>query len=174
MNPESPKNPGEELELRITALLLGELTEDEASALRQTIAQDAELSRLHDRLKFAIELTRETTVAPSEEEAEKPDTLKLAPERRAKLLAAFAAPKMIKLVAARRKHRRELLALAAMLAVLLAVASVLLPSLARSKAKARAQRLAWEGGRPLVAVLADREDGAQPAFAEKEIQDVNG
>ena len=108
MNPESPKNPGEELELRITALLLGELSEDEAATLRETIAQDAELSRLHDRLKFAIELARETTASPSEDEMAKPDALKLAPERRAKLLAAFAAPKMIKLVAARRKHRREL------------------------------------------------------------------
>jgi anti-sigma factor RsiW len=125
MNPESPKNPGEELELRITALLLGELSDDEAAALRQTVAQDAELSRLHDRLKFAIGLTRETTIAPSEEEAEKPDTLKLAPERRAKLLAAFAAPKIVKLTAARRRASRELLALAAMLAVLLVIASLL-------------------------------------------------
>jgi Mg-chelatase subunit ChlD len=171
MNPESPKNPGEELELRITALLLGELSADEAATLRQNIARDAELSRLHDRLKFAIELTRETTIAPSEEEAERPDTLKLAPERRAKLLAAFAAPKMIKLAAARRAHRRELLALAAMLAVLLVVASMLLPSLAKSKA--RAQRLAWEGGRPLLAVPEDREEAVQATVSREGIEDLN-
>src|SRR5688572_25088115 len=140
MNPDSPKNPGEELELRITALLLGELSEDEASALRQTIAQDAELSRLHDRLKFAIELARETAAAPAEEEMARPGALKLAPERRARLLAAFAAPKIIRLAAARRTQRRELLALAAMLAGLLAVAGVLLPVVDRPRSKARAQR----------------------------------
>ena len=172
MNPESPKNPGEELELRITALLLGEISEDEAAALRQNIAEDAELSRLHDRLKFAIELTRETTIAPSEEEAEKPDTLKLAPERRAKLLAAFAAPKMMKLAAARRAHRRELLALAAMVAVLLTVASLLLPSLARSKA--RAQRTLTLGGENDFASFAAEESVAVTRLQTDEgIQDLN-
>jgi Mg-chelatase subunit ChlD len=170
MNPESPKNPGEDLELRITALLLGELSEDEASALRQTIAQDAELSRLHDRLKFAIELARETTAAPAEEEMTRPDALKLAPERRAKLLAAFAAPKIVKLAAARRAHRRELLALAAMLAVLLAVASVLLPSLAKSKA--RAQRTTPLGGRGDLAKFHDEESVALTRAGEG-VQDID-
>jgi Mg-chelatase subunit ChlD len=124
MNSDSPKNPGEELELRITALLLGELSDDEASALRRTIAQDAELGRLHDRLKFAIELARETSTSPTEEEMAKPEELKLAPERRAKLLATFAAPKIVKL-AQQRRTRRELLALAAMVVGLLAVAGLL-------------------------------------------------
>jgi Mg-chelatase subunit ChlD len=172
MNPESPKNPGEELELRITALLLGELSDDEATTLRQHIAQDAKLSRLHDQLKFAIELTRETTIAPSEEEAEEPDALKLAPERRAKLLAAFAAPKMIKLAAARRAHRRELLALAAMLAVLLAVASLLLPILAKSKA--RAQRTLALGGEGDFASFASEESVAVTRLhTDERIQDLN-
>jgi Mg-chelatase subunit ChlD len=172
MNPESPKTPREELELRITALLLGELSDDEAAALQQTIGEDAELSRLHDRLKFAIGLTRETTIAPSEEEAEKPDTLKLAPERRAKLLAAFAAPKIVKLTAARRAHRRELLALAAMLAVLLVIASLLLPSLARSKA--RAQRTWTLGGEGDFAKLKGEEPVALTRLhTDESIQDLN-
>jgi len=122
----NPENPHEELEMRITALLLGELSDDEASALRQAIAEDAELARLHDRLKFAIELARQTSVSPSEEEMAKPEELKLAPERRAKLLAVFTAPKILKLTQQRRTRRRELLALAAMFVGLLAVAGVLM------------------------------------------------
>jgi Mg-chelatase subunit ChlD len=143
MKPDSPKNPGEELELRITALLLGELSDDEATALRQTIAQDAELSRLHDRLKFAIELARETSASPVEEEIAKPEELKLAPERRAKLLAAFAAPKTIKLVQKRRVQRRELLALAAMVIGLLAVAGLLMPAFNRASISAKMARTGY-------------------------------
>jgi secreted protein with Ig-like and vWFA domain/anti-sigma factor RsiW len=137
MNPDSPKNPGEELELRITALLLGELSDEEASALRRTIAQDTELARLHDRLKFAIELARETSAAPLEEEMAKPEELKLAPGRRARLLATFAAPKILKLKQQRRTRRRELLALAAMIVVLLAAAGMLMPLLDRGRVSAR-------------------------------------
>jgi Mg-chelatase subunit ChlD len=133
-------NPHEELEMRLTALLLGELPDDEAVALRETIAQDAELAKLHDRLKFAIELARETSSSAPEEEMAKPEELKLAPERRARLLAAFSAPKTIKLVQQRRARRRELLALAAMILGLLALAGLLMPMLDRARAKARIAR----------------------------------
>src|SRR5258705_3102306 len=133
----NPENSREELEIRITALLLGELPDDEASALRQAIAQNAELTRLHDRLKFAIELARETSSSPAEEEVAKPEELKLAPERRARLLATVAAPKILKLAQQRRTRRRELLALAAMIVVLATVAGMLMPLLDRPRTWAK-------------------------------------
>ena len=50
MNPDSPRPPREELEARLTALLLGELPDEEAAALRELIAKDAQLAELHERL----------------------------------------------------------------------------------------------------------------------------
>ena len=44
MNPEMPQKPQDELEARLTALLLGELPHDQAAALHQKLAQDAELA----------------------------------------------------------------------------------------------------------------------------------
>jgi Mg-chelatase subunit ChlD len=123
MNPDSPKTPREELEARVTALLLGQLSADEAEALRQIIAQDPELARLHRRLKLAVELARETAKSP-QADLVKPDTLKLAPERRAALLASFAAPQPIKVAWHSRVPRRELLAMAAMIVALLAVGGI--------------------------------------------------
>ena len=63
MNPELPRNPREEMELRLTALLLGELSADEAAAVREAIAKDPELSKLHDDLKQTIHLVREATTS---------------------------------------------------------------------------------------------------------------
>jgi Mg-chelatase subunit ChlD len=159
-------NPHEELEMRLTALLLGELPDDEAAALRQTIAQDAELRKLHDRLKFAIELARETSTSAPEEEMAKPEELKLAPERRARLLAAFSAPKTIKLVQQRRVRRRELLALAAMIVSLLASAGLLMPMLDRGRAKARIARTGYADLTPL------HQEPARGIFAGERLESV--
>ena len=49
MNPEKPSR--EEIEAKLTALLLGELPAEEAQLLRWAISQDAALAQLHDRLK---------------------------------------------------------------------------------------------------------------------------
>ena len=46
MNPELPLPPREEMELRLTALLLGELSAEEAAAVRRAIEQDGELAKL--------------------------------------------------------------------------------------------------------------------------------
>ena len=64
MNPESPKTPREELEAKVTALLLGELPPDQAFLLREIIQRDPELAAVHDRLKKTVELVRETETAP--------------------------------------------------------------------------------------------------------------
>jgi len=54
MNPELPRNPQEELEARLTALLLGELSADEAATVRRAIEQDGELAKLFARLHHTI------------------------------------------------------------------------------------------------------------------------
>src|SRR2546423_1935466 len=60
MTPDVPNNPRAELEARLTALLLGELPADEAAALRERIAHDAELAKLYAQLEHTIELFRAT------------------------------------------------------------------------------------------------------------------
>src|SRR5437763_11275399 len=96
MNPETPPSPRKDLEASLTALLLGELPADKAAALRQVMANDAELTRLYERLKLAIDLVRETAAAkPAEQTPAKSPALKLSDSRRQKLLQHFktVAPK---------------------------------------------------------------------------------
>lgn len=95
MNPDFPKDPREELEVRLTALLLGELQAEEADALRRTIERDTALSELYDRLKYAIGLVEEATASEPEQTVVQSPQLKLGEERRQKLLAHLktVAPK---------------------------------------------------------------------------------
>ena len=127
MNPDAPQSPRDELEARLTALLLGELTADETASLRETLAHDAELSRLHGRLKLALELVRETALAPDSEAQGKPEPLTLAADRRETLQKLFKnpAPKPVTHVSFWHSNRRELMQLAAMIMVLLAVTGML-------------------------------------------------
>src|SRR3989442_5916793 len=89
MNPDSPIPPGEELEARLSALLLGELSDEEATAVRQAIEQDAELAKLYERLKRTIHLVREANAGSATPTAPQPAALKLSEERRQKLLQQF-------------------------------------------------------------------------------------
>src|SRR5437899_5860222 len=89
MNPELPQNDRDELEASLTALLLGELPGEKAAALRQAIAQDADLSKLHERLKLTMALVSETAAKPSEQTVSEPRLLKLSHKRRQKLLRHF-------------------------------------------------------------------------------------
>jgi Mg-chelatase subunit ChlD len=81
--------PGDQAEALLTALLLGELPEADAVALRRALEQDVRLAGLYERLKLTVDLVRETTASPAEETAAQPAPLKLADERRQKLLAHF-------------------------------------------------------------------------------------
>ena len=47
MNPDTPMTPREETEMRLTALLMGELPPEEAAALHAQMAADPELAALH-------------------------------------------------------------------------------------------------------------------------------
>jgi secreted protein with Ig-like and vWFA domain len=87
MNPEQPSR--EQIEARITALLVGELPAAEAELLRFTISRDPELQKLHDQLKVTIGFVREAMHHPAGAQVERETPLKLAQERRQTLLAHF-------------------------------------------------------------------------------------
>ncbi len=84
MNPDAPQTPREELEMRLTALLMGELSREEAAALERQIAADPDLAALHARLRQAMKLLREASALP-----EQPAPVQLSAERRERLLAHF-------------------------------------------------------------------------------------
>lgn len=150
MNPENPLR--NEIEARLTALLLGELPENEAALLRWAIAQDSELQKLHDRLQLTVGLVREVAKNPEPTPAETA-ALKLSAERRAKLLAHFKSPRpavppaptpapvqelpWLKRIDLSRFQVPRLVEVLAVLAIVAVLAAMLLPSLAASKKKAQ-------------------------------------
>ena len=90
MNSEKPLTPREELEVRLTALLLGELSAEEAATFEEQIARDPELAATHARLRQAIELLREATAIP--DLTAHPTPAALSTERRQKLFQHFSNP----------------------------------------------------------------------------------
>src|SRR5437773_2308050 len=143
MNPESTPSPREELEARITALLLGELSPTEAEAVQQAIAQDVELSRLHDRLKQTIEFVRETAATHGHEHVSQAERPTLSPERHEKLMKLFKVIPRPELDASRDRKAtwRETAALAAMIVGLLLVAAIVAGYYNSRSAATKAARL---------------------------------
>jgi len=142
MNPETPQPSRDEIEAKLTALLLGELPAPEAQLLRWAISQDAALGKLHDRLKLTVGFVREVAASPAEATPAQTAPLKLSSERREKLLAHFKtiAPKEFVPLVPPLKKRREfssLLALAAAVAIIGVLAAMLLPALSAAKSKSR-------------------------------------
>ncbi len=124
MNPDLPPNPREELEAKVTALLLGELSAEEASSVREMIAKDADLARLQARLSLTLDLLRETAATPVGETPAQPAPLRLSPERREKLLAHFKTIKPKEFEKAKRRERSWLIPLAAAAALALMYAAM--------------------------------------------------
>jgi len=144
MNPNTPQPSREEIEAKLTALLLGELPAEEAALLRWTIAQDTGLSQLHKRLKTTIDFVREVAAHPSETATLPAAPLKLSAAKREKLLAHFKliAPRAVgpNVVApAKRRVMPSIYTLAATVALMAVLAALMLPAL--SKAKNKAQRV---------------------------------
>jgi uncharacterized protein YegL len=133
MNPDSPIDPRSALESSLTALLLGELPHEQAAALHQKLAQDAELAKLYERLKHTINLVRETIASPAEQVTAPLLPLRLEERRRQKLLQHFktVAPKEFAQPRGRRTRRLIEVALAA--AVVLLLASIAVPNLVKSR-----------------------------------------
>lgn len=132
MNPDFPQTPREELETRLTALLLGELPAEQAAALRVQIAQDPELASLHERLKQTISLVREVTVGQGEPANVETASLKLTEERREKLLAEFKTIKPLSLLPPLPRRQTWLVPVAAV-AILLLLAAIALPNFIRAR-----------------------------------------
>ncbi len=127
MNPDSPLTPREALEARLTALLLGELSAEDAAAVRRAIEQDANLARLHERLKHTIELVREVAARPAEPAAAQAAPLKLSDERRQKLLAHFKTVAPREFAAPPRRATSWLVPLAAAAAIIVLLGVIVMP-----------------------------------------------
>lgn len=151
MNPAPPNPPAPDPEARLTALLLGELSPAEAAEVQVELARRPEWLDLFTRLARTLPLVREAVREPGMPDAAPapgaapsalaPEAPRLAPERRAALLAAFktvASSPDFAAAARPLRRRTHWLALAAVLAALLVVGGgLLLPSLTRAKAKAQ-------------------------------------
>jgi autotransporter-associated beta strand protein len=135
MNPD--KTSRDEIEVKLTALLLGELPDDEAKLLRWTISQDAALQKLHDELESTIVLIREAEKNPAAASGEKIVPLKLSDNRREKLLAHFKTPRPQESFWIKRLEIPSLVTVLALVAVMAVLAAMLLPSLAAAKKKAQ-------------------------------------
>ena len=59
MNSDQPLDSREELEIKITALVMGQLSPEEAVALEAKIAADPQLAALQARLRHAANLLKE-------------------------------------------------------------------------------------------------------------------
>jgi autotransporter-associated beta strand protein len=131
MNPDKPTR--DEIEVKLTALLLGELPDDEARLLRWAVSQDAGLAKLHDQLKRAIGLVREVSVKPVTTDA----ALKLSDERRKQLLAHFKTPRPApkELFWLKRLKLPALVPALVAVAIISVVAAMLLPAMSAAKRK---------------------------------------
>ena len=165
----------EDIEVRLTALLLGELPDDEAQLLRYTLSQDAALKQLHDELAQTIVLVREAAKTPAEAPAEKTAPLKLAEERREKLLAHFKTPrKPDPLFWLKRIEMPGLIPVLVCIALVTLVAAMLLPAL--SKAKNKSAHLAMLNGKRAAEMTASKEPAANSpvGITEAEVSAATG
>ena len=132
MNPNLPPDDRAELEARVTALLLGETTAEEAAALRQQMSQDPALAKVHDRLRLTLDLVRESAATSAGQLSEQPAPLKLSPAKREALLAHFKTVRPAELARPRARRMRLVVELAAAAAIVLLLALVLLPKLRKT------------------------------------------
>ena len=103
MNPNESLTPGEELEIRITALLMGELSSEESTVLRAQLAESTELQSIHTRLARAYELLRAAATlcetadpaAPAGDDVMCFDVPGGIPHQRARLEAVFEPARML-------------------------------------------------------------------------------
>jgi Mg-chelatase subunit ChlD len=133
MNPEMSQKPQDELESSLTALLLGELPHEQAAALHQKLAQDAELAKVYERLKQTVNLVRETIASPAAQAGGQPTPLKLSDQRRQKLLQHFKTVAPKEFTGPRRRARRWLVPVGIAAALALLLASISVPNFTKAR-----------------------------------------
>jgi Mg-chelatase subunit ChlD/capsular polysaccharide biosynthesis protein len=142
MNPEMPQKPQDESEAQLTALLLGELPHEQAAALHQKLAQDAELAKRYERLRHTINLVRETLATPAAQTADQPTPLKLSEQRRAKLLQHFKTVAPKEFLPPRRRGMPWLVPVGIAAAFVVIVGSLAIPNFQAARTKSMGA-LSW-------------------------------
>ncbi|MBN2508087.1 MAG: von Willebrand factor type A domain-containing protein [Verrucomicrobia bacterium] len=160
MNPDQPSSPRDAQEAQLTALLLGELTDAEAEAVRQAIAQDADLARLHQRLQHTIGLVREAVAPPAGAPAT-PAPTRLSEPRRQRLLQHFqlGITTLIQRPTPRRLWWSVPVRIAAALVLCLGLVAVILPHFIKAKSQVQMSYLGLD--------LAERNAPATTAVPER-------
>jgi len=139
MNDPRPTDPREQMEVRITALLLGEASAFEEAELLEAIKHDPTLAAYYEEMRQMVRRVEETIqLTPIEAPASQS---KLAEARRDKLQELFKQPvpaKTIKLDSHAGRARRvgwlqNVAAIAAAAVILLTAIVMILPSLVRAK-----------------------------------------
>jgi uncharacterized protein YegL len=136
MNTEFPTDPRSALEASLTALLLGELPHDQAAALHQRLAQNAELAALYERLKVTVALVRETFATPTAQAAAPLLPLRMEERRRQKLLQQFKTVAPREFAQPRRRTTSWIIPAVCTLACVVLISTLMLPALSKAKAKA--------------------------------------
>ena len=141
MNPERPDDPRELMEVRITAMVLGEASAFEEAELRDAIAGDPELKAYHEEMLRTVGVIDEVVRTGASDGGT--DRLVLDEKRRGKLQRLFGRPANRSAAsssddrrAGNRVSARQILQIAAVVAALGIVGSMFLPALSKSKAKA--------------------------------------
>jgi len=173
MNADFPQNEREQLEAKLTALLLGELPADEAIALGKAMERDPKLAALYERLKATIGLVRESAANPAAETTAQAEPLKLSEERREKLLAQFKtlAPKEF---AGRNRIKRDMTEWVAVAAALIIVTAIAVPNFVRTRETARKNTIVntlrlLDGAKQQWALENGKADDATPTFGDIQV-----
>lgn len=166
MNPNAPLPPEKEQEARLPALLLGELSEAEALALRRAMEQDPRLAALFERLKQTVALVREAAADTAEQTAAPPAPLKLSEDRRQKLLTQFKTVAIAPPPGRRVSWWIPMSAAAAVVAVIgarvLAPGSFSRRTLGESRFAGMESKNRWKGGAPEELAVIRKEPQSAP------------
>lgn len=146
MKPSHPSTPSREtLEIKITALLLGELGPDEIAEIRLALESDPALRKFHDRMQRTVGLVREVSIPVHAGKPAETVTEQLSADRRQALLAQLKKPAPQEKKPAREEQPRQVVilnwlrlhwgAVAGMAACFIAFLGLLLPGLRVAKYK---------------------------------------